>query len=101
MKKIAVCLLAAMPVSAFAGGSFSIHIGPGTAPGGGAKLFSAHGTHICWSNAGIGHKCEVEGSDFIDANDAYFRLKRQDCCPYTLLKGTSTDFKFNVRIKDL
>lgn len=101
MKKIAVLFFVATMPSAYAGGAFSIHIGPGTAPGGGAKLLSAYGTHICWSEANIGHKCEVEGNDFLDGHDAYFRLKRQDCCPHTLLGGTTTDFKFKVRMKDL
>lgn len=73
---------------------------PGIASGN-FKMFHAFGTHVCWHENYAGHKCEVEGYDFLDANDAALRLKMDDCCPRTLLRGRSVMFYFNLHMSDL
>ena len=47
---------------------------------GGHVEFRAKGVHQCWSNKDIGFKCEVEGH-FSDCDEAFRKLKMEDCCP--------------------
>lgn len=109
MKHIAMLLLLASPV-ALAGGTFStpnpFYQGSGSQMGGKAqgngqlRTFHAWGTHVCWHEDNIGHRCEVEGWDFVDTNDAVIRLNLQDCCKQTKFGGRSQDFKFMIRMNE-
>ena len=53
--------------------------------------FHAKGTHKCQSTTSIGHTCEVEGES-VDCNEAYYKLKMQDCCSQTKEGGSSIGF---------
>lgn len=50
--------------------------------------FSASGDHICWSDTDAGHSCHVWDVGFDDCNQAYFKLKANDCCPSTRICTT-------------
>ena len=56
--------------------------------------FHAKGTHTCQSSTSIGHECIVEG-DFNDCDEAYHKLKMQDCCSSTKEGGASSGFVLN------
>jgi hypothetical protein len=56
--------------------------------------FHAKGTHMCQSKTSIGHECIVEG-DFNDCDEAYQKLKMQDCCSKTKDGGASSGFTLN------
>jgi hypothetical protein len=53
--------------------------------------FHANGTHQCQSKTSIGHTCEVEG-EFTDCDEAYQKLKMNDCCSHTKEGGASSGF---------
>ena len=53
--------------------------------------FYAKGTHQCQSKTSIGHTCKVDGY-FNDCDEAFRKLKMQDCCPNSKYGGNSTDF---------
>lgn len=53
--------------------------------------FRAGGTHQCQSSTSIGHKCKVEG-EFHDCDEAYRKLKMEDCCGNTKEGGGSIGF---------
>jgi hypothetical protein len=56
--------------------------------------FHAKGTHTCQSKTSIGHECVVEG-DFNDCDEAYHKLKMQDCCSSTKEGGATSGFVLN------
>jgi hypothetical protein len=53
--------------------------------------FHAKGTHQCQSKTSIGHTCVVEG-EFLDCDEAYHKLKMDDCCGQTKEGGASSGF---------
>jgi hypothetical protein len=65
------------------------------------RQFRAAGSHQCQSNTDIGHQCTVFGTGYTDCDQAYYSLKRDDCCPRTRkmmggkdrLGGDSISFK--------
>lgn len=67
----------------------------------GARLFRAIGEHQCQSQTDWGHKCKVQGQPYTSCNEAYYALKREDCCRSTRRKmdcrdrlgGSSVNFK--------
>lgn len=66
-----------------------------------ARLFRATGEHQCQSRTDWGHKCSVRGQPYTSCNEAYYALKREDCCRSTRKKmdgqdrlgGVSVNFK--------
>ena len=67
------------------------------------RLFRANGEHKCQSSTDIGHTCMNFGTNYTSCDEAYFKLKREDCCPATQKRvdgklrfgGTSIDFHVN------
>ena len=44
------------------------------------RLYRAEGEHQCQSDQSIGHACKNLGVNFTDCNQAYSKLKMEDCC---------------------
>ena len=51
----------------------------------------AWGQHQCQSRTSIGYTCTVTGI-FSDCNEAFYSLKRQDCCGSSKDRGNSIGF---------
>jgi hypothetical protein len=49
--------------------------------------------HQCQSRDSIGHSCKNLGVNFTDCNQAFFKLKRDDCCSGSEYGGNSIGFK--------
>lgn len=59
----------------------------------GAKLHKAEGLHQCQSSESIGHTCRNLGVNYTDCNQAFYSLKREDCCSGSKYGGSSISFK--------
>jgi len=57
------------------------------------RLYRAEGEHQCQSDRAIGHTCKNLGINFTDCNQAFFKLKAEDCCSGSRYGGTSVGFK--------
>lgn len=57
------------------------------------RLYRAEGQHICQSPSSIGHQCKNLGVNLTDCNQAFFKLKQNDCCSGSQYGGTSIGFK--------
>jgi hypothetical protein len=57
------------------------------------RLYRAEGEHQCQSSQSIGHTCKNLGVSFTDCNQAFFKLKLEDCCSGSRYGGSSIDFK--------
>ena len=57
------------------------------------RLYRAEGEHQCQSRESIGHTCKILGVNFTDCNQAFFKLKRDDCCSGSEFGGSSIQFK--------
>ena len=55
------------------------------------------GRHQCWTTQRIGHWCRVEGRDFLDRQEAYFRLKQDDCCKYYVWEGAQLTDRISIK----
>lgn len=58
-----------------------------------AQPHKATGEHTCQSDKSIGHSCHNLGVNFMDCNQAFFSLKREDCCSGSTYGGVSIGFK--------
>lgn len=91
-RAIAVMVTCSVLIIAVASASRAPKAGPRT--GQNTPSFHAKGTHMCQSKTSIGHECVVEG-DFNDCDEAYHKLKMQDCCSTTKEGGASSGFTLN------
>jgi hypothetical protein len=57
------------------------------------RLYRAEGEHQCQSAQSIGHTCKNLGVNFTDCNNAFFKLKQDDCCSGSEYGGNSISFK--------
>lgn len=57
------------------------------------QLHKAEGEHTCQSRESIGHTCKNLGVGFTDCNQAFFKLKMEDCCSGSTYGGNSIGFK--------
>jgi hypothetical protein len=57
------------------------------------RLYRAEGEHQCQSAQSIGHTCKTLGVNFTDCNNAFFKLKQDDCCSGSRYGGNSINFK--------
>lgn len=57
------------------------------------QLHKAEGEHTCQSRESIGHTCKNIGVGFTDCNQAFFKLKMEDCCSGSKYGGNSIGFK--------
>lgn len=57
------------------------------------RIYRGEGEHQCQSSESIGHTCKNLGVNFMDCNNAFFKLKRDDCCSGSQFGGTSIGFK--------
>ena len=57
------------------------------------RIYRAEGEHQCQSSDSIGHTCKNLGVNFTDCNQAFLKLKRDDCCSGSKYGGTSIGFK--------
>ena len=57
------------------------------------RLYRAKGEHQCQSKDSLGHTCKNLGINFTDCNQAFFKLKRDDCCSGSEYGGSSIGFK--------
>lgn len=57
------------------------------------RLYRGEGEHQCQSNQSIGHTCKNLGVNFTDCNNAFYKLKLDDCCSSSEYGGTSIGFK--------
>jgi hypothetical protein len=57
------------------------------------RLYRAEGEHQCQSARSIGHTCKNLGVNFTDCNNAFFKLKQDDCCSGSRYGGNSINFK--------
>lgn len=57
------------------------------------QLHKAEGEHTCQSRESIGHACKNLGVGFTDCNQAFFKLKMEDCCSGSKYGGSSIGFK--------
>lgn len=62
-------------------------------------MFHAKGQHQCWSAGVIGYYCEVEGNNFHDSNEAFYRLKNQNCCKTWVLNGRTLTDAVSINFK--
>jgi hypothetical protein len=58
-----------------------------------AQPHKAEGEHMCQSHSSIGHTCKNLGVNFMDCNQAFFKLKQEDCCSGSSDGGVSIGFK--------
>ncbi|MCM2351825.1 MAG: hypothetical protein NDI69_17555 [Bacteriovoracaceae bacterium] len=58
-----------------------------------AQPHKAEGEHMCQSHTSIGHTCKNLGVNFMDCNQAFFKLKQEDCCSGSTYGGVSIGFK--------
>lgn len=57
------------------------------------RLYRAEGEHQCQSKDSLGHTCKNLGVNFTDCNQAFFKLKRDDCCSGSEYGGSTIGFK--------
>lgn len=57
------------------------------------RLYRAEGLHTCQSSTALGHQCKNLGVNLTDCNQAFFKLKAEDCCSGSLYGGNSIGFK--------
>lgn len=57
------------------------------------QLHKAEGEHQCQSPESIGHTCKNLGVGFTDCNQAFYKLKMEDCCSGSKYGGSSIGFK--------
>jgi hypothetical protein len=57
------------------------------------RLYRGEGEHQCQSKDSLGHTCKNLGVNFTDCNNAFFKLKRDDCCSSSRYGGNSIEFK--------
>jgi hypothetical protein len=55
----------------------------------GPRMFHQVGCHKCICDTHWGYFCRVEGTNFLDEQEAWFRLKQDDCCPRHVHYGQS------------
>ena len=58
-----------------------------------AQPHKATGEHTCQSDKSLGHTCQNIGVNFMDCNQAFFSLRREDCCSGSEHGGVSIGFK--------
>ncbi len=57
------------------------------------RIYRGEGEHQCQSRESIGHTCKNLGVNFTDCNQAFFKLKLEDCCSGSKYGGTTINFK--------
>lgn len=58
-----------------------------------AKPHKAEGRHLCQSEQSIGHSCRNIGINYMDCNQAFYKLRMDDCCSGSKYGGTSIHFE--------
>lgn len=57
------------------------------------QLHKAEGEHQCQSREAMGHTCKNLGVGFTDCNQAFYKLKMEDCCSGSKYGGSTIGFK--------
>jgi hypothetical protein len=57
----------------------------------------AKGRHQCWSTVEIGRTCDVEGSGYLDCDQAFYALKAMDCCASMNVRIFGQSYSSNSR----
>jgi len=61
--------------------------------------FRGEGEHQCWHERFIGYKCTNFGVGYTDCNNAFFRLKQDNCCDKLYWQGKRLEGAISIDFK--